>query len=318
MMSDLPEQPPFEDAPDEELRSLETAADDPAPVVAPVVDVAFDRTDDTLSMLFRDLASIKLLEPHEEIRLAKRIADGDQAARKELAERNVRLVISIAKKYTHFRSLPLEDLIQEGSAGLMRAVDKFDYRRGFKFSTYATWWIRQAISRAVSDQNRLMRVPVHMGEQISRMKTCEREFIMANGREPTRAELAELMGVPPEKIAEYQRINQDPISIEKEIGEDGDTRIEDMLPDTREKPLADQALEGLLTQEVQANLDSLTARERRVIELRFGLRDGRVRTLEEVGKEFGVTRERVRQIESKALKKLRSPERARGLREYVL
>ncbi|HOM30546.1 MAG TPA: RNA polymerase sigma factor RpoD [Acetomicrobium flavidum] len=271
---------------------------------------------DPVRMYLREIGKIPLLTPEEEIELAKRVEEGDEDAKKKLIEANLRLVVSIAKKYIG-RGLSFLDLIQEGNLGLIRAVEKFDYRKGFKFSTYATWWIRQAITRAIADQARTIRIPVHMVETINKLIRVSRQLVQQLGREPTTEEIAQALGLPPEKVEDIQRIAQEPVSLETPIGEEEDSQLGDFLED-KESPNPEEATAGqLLREQLEEMLDELTEREREVLRLRFGLEDGHAHTLEEVGKRFNVTRERIRQIEAKALRKLRHPSRSKRLRDYL-
>jgi RNA polymerase primary sigma factor len=273
--------------------------------------------DDAVRLYLREIGKIPLLTPEEELDLAKRTKEEqDPEAKKKLIDANLRLVVSIAKKYIG-RGLSFLDLIQEGNLGLMRAVEKFDYRKGYKFSTYATWWIRQAITRAIADQARTIRIPVHMIETINRLVKNSRQLLQELGREPTIEEIAERMGVTTEKIEEIIRTAQEPISLETPIGEEEDSRLGDLLEDTTTVAPADTASQHLLAEDIQEILEGLSPREREIIILRFGLGGERAHTLEEVGKHFNVTRERIRQIEAKALRKLRHPSRAKKLREYL-
>ena len=271
---------------------------------------------DPVRMYLREIGKIPLLTPEEEIELAKRIEDGDEEAKRKLIEANLRLVVSIAKKYIG-RGLSFLDLIQEGNLGLIRAVEKFDYRKGFKFSTYATWWIRQAITRAIADQARTIRIPVHMVETINKLIRVSRQLVQQLGREPATEEIAQALGLPPEKVEDIQRIAQEPVSLETPIGEEEDSQLGDFLED-KESPNPEEATAGqLLREQLEEMLGELTEREREVLRLRFGLEDGHAHTLEEVGKRFNVTRERIRQIEAKALRKLRHPSRSKRLRDYL-
>lgn len=272
--------------------------------------------DDPVRMYLREIGRVPLLSATQEVSLAKRMEDGDEEARRHLTEANLRLVVSVAKKYIG-RGMSLLDLIQEGNIGLIRAVEKFDYRKGYKFSTYATWWIRQAITRAIADQARTIRIPVHMVETINRLIRTSRRLVQELGRDPTSDEIAEEMGLPPEKVREIIKISQEPVSLETPIGEEEDSHLGDFIEDVKALAPADAASHQLLKEQVEDVLDSLTQRERRVLQLRFGLDDGRSRTLEEVGREFGVTRERIRQIEAKALRKLRHPSRSKKLKDYL-
>ena len=270
---------------------------------------------DTVKMYLRDIGKYPLLTREEEIELAKKIEQGDIEARNKLISCNLRLVVSIAKKYMN-RGLQFLDLIQEGNIGLMKAVDKFDYNRELKFSTYATWWIRQGIQRAISDQGRLIRIPVHMGDIISKLSKVTRQLVQEKGREPTTAELAERLEMPEEKILYIQRISQDPVSFETPVGQEDDSYLGDFLEDTNSLSPSEVAENKMLKEILIKVLQSLTPREQKVIRLRYGIDDGRQRTLEEVGKEFNVTRERIRQIETKALQKLRQPQRLKMLKDY--
>ncbi|HOQ02662.1 MAG TPA: RNA polymerase sigma factor RpoD [Bacillota bacterium] len=272
--------------------------------------------DDPVRMYLKEIGRVPLLTAEEEVELAKRMEMGDLEAKQRLIESNLRLVVSIAKKYVG-RGMDFLDLIQEGNMGLIKAVEKFDYRKGFKLSTYATWWIRQAITRAIADQARTIRVPVHMVETINKMVRTSRELVQELGREPTAEEIAEKMGITPEKVREIQKIAQEPVSLETPIGEEEDSHLGDFIEDI-DALAPDEAASYLLLQEqIDEVLSTLNEREQRVLRLRFGLDDGRPRTLEEVGREFGVTRERIRQIEAKALRKLRNPQRSKKLKDYL-
>ena len=271
---------------------------------------------DPVRMYLKEIGQIKLLSMDEELKLADRILEGDESAKSELAEANLRLVVSIAKRYVG-RGMLFLDLIQEGNIGLMKAVDKFDVTKGYKFSTYATWWIRQAITRAIADQARTIRVPVHMVETINKLARIQRQMTLELNREPTEEELAEKMGISVEKIREIYKISQDPVSLETPIGEEDDSHLGDFVPDEHNMSPEDYATNELLKDEISEVLQTLTEREEKVIRLRFGLEDGKSRTLEEVGQMFGVTRERIRQIEAKALRKLRHPSRSRKLKDYM-
>ena len=272
--------------------------------------------DDPVRMYLREIGKIPLLSYEEELDLAKRILDGDEAAAQKLAESNLRLVVSIAKKYVG-RGMLFLDLIQEGNMGLIKAVEKFDYHKGFKFSTYATWWIRQAITRAIADQARTIRIPVHMVETINKLIRTSRHLLQQLGREPTPEEIAKEMEIPVEKVMEIQKIAQDPVSLETPIGEEDDSHLGDFIPDDDSPAPQDSAAYTLLREQLEEVMSTLTPREAKVLKLRFGLEDGKARTLEEVGKEFQVTRERIRQIEAKALRKLRHPSRSKKLRDYM-
>ena len=272
--------------------------------------------DDPVRMYLREIGKIPLLTYEEEAELAKRIVNGDEEAKQKLAESNLRLVVSIAKKYVG-RGMLFLDLIQEGNMGLIKAVEKFDYNKGFKFSTYATWWIRQAITRAIADQARTIRIPVHMVETINKLIRTSRQLLQQNGREPTPEEIAKEMEISVEKVMEIQKIAQDPVSLETPIGEEDDSHLGDFIQDEDSPAPQDSAAHTLLREQLEEVMDTLTPREAMVLKLRFGLEDGRARTLEEVGKEFEVTRERIRQIEAKALRKLRHPSRSKKLRDYM-
>ena len=272
--------------------------------------------DDPVRMYLREIGKIPLLSYEEELDLAKRILNGDEAAAQKLAESNLRLVVSIAKKYVG-RGMLFLDLIQEGNMGLIKAVEKFDYHKGFKFSTYATWWIRQAITRAIADQARTIRIPVHMVETINKLIRTSRHLLQQLGREPTPEEIAKEMEIPVEKVMEIQKIAQDPVSLETPIGEEDDSHLGDFIPDDDSPAPQDSAAYTLLREQLEEVMSTLTPREAKVLKLRFGLEDGKARTLEEVGKEFQVTRERIRQIEAKALRKLRHPSRSKKLRDYM-
>ena len=272
--------------------------------------------DDPVKVYLKEIGRVPLLTPEEEIDLAVRISNGDDAAKKRLSEANLRLVVSIAKRYLG-RGMQFLDLIQEGNLGLIKAVEKFDYTKGFKFSTYATWWIRQAITRAIADQARTIRIPVHMVETINKVKKVSSQLLHANGREPSAEEIAEELDMPVEKVREIMRVAQEPVSLETPIGEEEDSHLGDFIPDDDAPAPADAASHTLLKETLGSVLDSLTPREEKVLRLRFGLEDGRSRPLEEVGKEFNVTRERIRQIEAKALRKLRHPSRSKKLKDFL-
>ena len=272
--------------------------------------------EDPVRMYLKEIGKVPLLSADEEIELSKRMEKGDEAAKKRLSEANLRLVVSIAKRYVG-RGMQFLDLIQEGNLGLIKAVEKFDYRKGYKFSTYATWWIRQAITRAIADQARTIRIPVHMVETINRLIRVQRQLLQDYGREPSPEEIAKEMRIPVERVLEIQKISQEPVSLETPIGEEEDSHLGDFLPDEHLPMPADAASYSMLREQLYEVLQTLSDREQKVIRLRFGLDDGRQRTLEEVGKEFDVTRERIRQIEAKALRKLRHPSRSRKLRDYL-
>lgn len=272
--------------------------------------------DDPVKMYLKDIGRVPLLSADEEIQLAQHMQDGDEAAKKRLSEANLRLVVSIAKRYVG-RGMLFLDLIQEGNLGLMKAVEKFDYQKGFKFSTYATWWIRQSITRAIADQARTIRIPVHMVETINKLIRVSRQLLQEYGREPLPEEIAEEMGIPEEKVREIIKIAQEPVSLETPIGEEEDSHLGDFIPDDDAPAPADAAAFNLLKEQLMGVLSTLTPREEMVLKLRFGLEDGRARTLEEVGREFKVTRERIRQIEAKALRKLRHPSRSRKLKDSI-
>lgn len=272
--------------------------------------------EDHVRMYLKEIGKVPLLTSEEEIELAKRMEEGDEEAKARLAEANLRLVVSIAKRYVG-RGMQLLDLIQEGNLGLMKAVKKFDYRKGYKFSTYATWWIRQATTRAIADQARTIRIPVHMVETINKLLRVSRQLLQELGREPTNEEIAERMDIPVSRVREIMKISQDPISLETPIGEEEDSHLGDFIKDENITSPADAAAFVLLKEQLNEVLGTLTEREQEVLKLRFGLDDGRTRTLEEVGKEFNVTRERIRQIEAKALRKLRHPSRSRKLKDFL-
>ncbi|MBQ9730079.1 MAG: RNA polymerase sigma factor RpoD [Clostridia bacterium] len=272
--------------------------------------------DDPVKMYLKEIGKVPLLSGDEEIELARQMQEGNEAAKKRLSEANLRLVVSIAKRYVG-RGMHFLDLIQEGNMGLMKAVDKFDYEKGFKFSTYATWWIRQSITRAIADQARTIRIPVHMVETISKLTRVQRVLLQELGREPTPAEIAEKMGVTEERVVEIQKIAQDPVSLEAPIGEEDDSHLGDFIEDPKAATPSDSAEFGMLKELLLKVLDSLTPREEKVLRLRYGIDDGKPRTLEEVGREFRVTRERIRQIEAKALRKLRHPSRSKRLKDFL-
>ncbi len=274
------------------------------------------KINDPVRMYLKEIGRVSLLSADEEVELAKRIELGDEEAKRRLAEANLRLVVSIAKRYVG-RGMLFLDLIQEGNMGLIKAVEKFDYLKGYKFSTYATWWIRQAITRAIADQARTIRIPVHMVETINKLIRISRQLLQELGREPSAEEIAQEMDMSPEKVREIQKIAQEPVSLETPIGEEDDSHLGDFIPDEDALAPADAAAYELLKEQLEDVLDTLTEREENVLRLRFGLDDGRTRTLEEVGKVFGVTRERIRQIEAKALRKLRHPSRSKRLKDFL-
>ena len=272
--------------------------------------------DDPVKMYLKDIGRVPLLSAEEEVELAKRMQENDAAARKRLSEANLRLVVSIAKRYVG-RGMLFLDLIQEGNLGLMKAVEKFDYQKGFKFSTYATWWIRQSITRAIADQARTIRIPVHMVETINKLTRVQRLLLQELGREPTPEEIAERMGVTEERVREIQKIAQDPVSLETPIGEEEDSHLGDFIEDEKTATPSDSVATTMLKEQLLGVLDTLTPREEKVLRLRYGIDDGKPRTLEEVGKEFNVTRERIRQIEAQALRKLRHPSRSKKLKDFL-
>ncbi len=293
--------------------NLETPEPEEHEEPAPTEQVAID---DPVKVYLKEIGRVPLLTPEEETALAMRIIEGDDAAKKRLSEANLRLVVSIAKRYVG-RGMQFLDLIQEGNLGLIKAVEKFDYTKGFKFSTYATWWIRQAITRAIADQARTIRIPVHMVETINKVKKVSSQLLHKNGHEPTAEEIAEELEMPVDKVREIMRVAQEPVSLETPIGEEEDSHLGDFIPDDDAPAPADAASHTLLKEQLDEVLQSLTDREAKVLRLRFGLEDGRPRTLEEVGKEFDVTRERIRQIEAKALRKLRHPSRSKKLKDFL-
>lgn len=273
-------------------------------------------TNDAVRMYLKEIGRVPLLSAEEEVELAKRVQEGDEEAKQRLAEANLRLVVSVARKYAG-RGMSLLDLIQEGNMGLMKAVEKFDYTKGFKFSTYATWWIRQAITRAIADQARTIRIPVHMVETINRLLRVTRELVQELGRDPDVEEIAERMEMSTEKVLEIMKISQEPVSLETPVGEEHDSSLGDFIEDQDAPAPTDEAAFQMLREQLGEVLDTLTDREESVLRLRFGLDDGRARTLEEVGQVFGVTRERIRQIEAKALRKLRHPSRSKRLKDFL-
>ncbi|HIU68179.1 MAG TPA: RNA polymerase sigma factor RpoD [Candidatus Caccomorpha excrementavium] len=309
--------PAEDDEPDDDLLM---EMDDDTELLAEADDlslIANTMSDDPVKQYLKEIGGYPLLSITEEIELAKRIEEGDAQAKQMLAESNLRLVVSIAKRYVG-RGLSFLDLIQEGNLGLIKAVDKFDYNKGYKFSTYATWWIRQAITRSIADQSRTIRIPVHMSEVINKTYRVSRSLLQELGREPTEQELSEAMNLPIEKVREILKVSADPISLDTPIGEEDDSHLGDFIRDDTIMGPEDAASYAVLQDQISRLLDTLTAREQRVLILRFGLKDGRSRTLEEVGREFNVTRERIRQIEAKALRKLRHPSRARMLKGYEM
>ncbi|MBO4939601.1 MAG: RNA polymerase sigma factor RpoD [Clostridia bacterium] len=272
--------------------------------------------DDPVKMYLKDIGRVPLLSAEEEVDLAKRMQENDESAKKRLSEANLRLVVSIAKRYVG-RGMLFLDLIQEGNLGLMKAVEKFDYQKGFKFSTYATWWIRQSITRAIADQARTIRIPVHMVETINKLTRIQRVLLQEFGREPTPSEIAEKMGITEERVREIQKIAQDPVSLETPIGEEEDSHLGDFIEDEKTQTPSESVASTMLKEQLLGVLDTLTPREEKVLRLRYGIDDGKPRTLEEVGKEFNVTRERIRQIEAKALRKLRHPSRSKKLKDFL-
>ena len=272
--------------------------------------------DDPVKMYLKDIGKVPLLSADDEINLAKKMMDGDEDAKRCLSEANLRLVVSIAKRYVG-RGMQFLDLIQEGNLGLMKAVEKFDYQKGFKFSTYATWWIRQAITRAIADQARTIRIPVHMVETINKVGRVSRLLLQEYGREPTPEEIAKEMGIPESRVIEIQKISQDPVSLETPIGEEEDSHLGDFIEDEQSSAPTEVVAGSMLKEQLINVLDTLTPREEKVLRLRYGIDDGKPRTLEEVGKEFNVTRERIRQIEAKALRKLRHPSRSKRLKDFI-
>ena len=303
------------DVPEDELGMIEDNGDEESDLMDLSIPDSIN-IEDPVRMYLKEIGKVPLLTAEEEIELAKRMENGDEEAKKRLAEANLRLVVSIAKRYVG-RGMLFLDLIQEGNLGLIKAVEKFDYNKGFKFSTYATWWIRQAITRAIADQARTIRIPVHMVETINKLVRVSRQLLQELGREPTPEEIAERMEIPVERVREILKISQEPVSLETPIGEEEDSHLGDFIQDDNVPVPADAAAFTLLREQLKEVLGTLTEREQKVLRLRFGLDDGRARTLEEVGKEFNVTRERIRQIEAKALRKLRHPSRSRKLKDYL-
>jgi len=309
--------PPVDDdlIPDiEELENIEEVTEEEIANTEALVDTF--ATDDPVRMYLKEIGKIPLLTPEEEIELAEKMANGDEDAKRRMAEANLRLVVSIAKRYVG-RGMLFLDLIQEGNLGLIKAVEKFDYTKGYKFSTYATWWIRQAITRAIADQARTIRIPVHMVETINKVIRVSRQLLQELGHDPSPEEISEEMGMPVEKVRDILKIAQEPVSLETPIGEEEDSHLGDFIPDEDASEPSEAASFTLLKEQLTSVLSTLTPREEKVLRLRFGIEDGRTRTLEEVGKEFNVTRERIRQIEAKALRKLRHPSRSKKLRDFL-
>ncbi|WP_296644748.1 RNA polymerase sigma factor RpoD [Romboutsia sp. 13368] len=310
----------FQQEDDLDLEGLdESIVKDDTPMEIEEIDLSLPKgisIDDPVRMYLKEIGKIPLLKPHEEVELARRMHEGDELAKQRLVEANLRLVVSIAKRYVG-RGMLFLDLIQEGNLGLIKAVEKFDYVKGFKFSTYATWWIRQAITRAIADQARTIRIPVHMVETINKLIRVSRQLLQELGRDPKPEEIAKEMDMTEDKVREIMKIAQDPVSLETPIGEEEDSHLGDFIPDDDAPAPAEAAAYSLLKEQIEDVLGSLNEREQKVLKLRFGLEDGRARTLEEVGKEFDVTRERIRQIEAKALRKLRHPSRSKKLRDYL-
>ena len=311
----------------EELKEVKDRLEEEGITVEPPVDevikdeelkslISDVKVDDPVKMYLKDIGQAQLLTPEQEVELAKKIIEGDERAKKELSERNLKLVVSIAKKYVNRSSMQFLDLIQEGNLGLLKAVEKFDYTKGFRFSTYATWWIRQSITRAIADQARTIIIPVHMVETIHRLSRVSKQLMQELGRDPTNAEIAERMGLSENRVIEIQKIAQDPVSLESPVGEEDESRISDFVEDESIKSPTDNAAQDILKTQLFQVIETLTPREQKVIRLRYGLDDSHPRTLEEVGKEFNVTRERIRQIEAKALRKLRHPNRSKKLQDF--
>ena len=309
----VPEADSFEDLEEfhDNQDSLADVEDDYDPSLTDAIAI-----DDPVKIYLKEIGRVPLLSPDEEIQLAQRMQNGDSAAKKRLAEANLRLVVSIAKRYGG-RGMSFLDLIQEGNLGLIKAVEKFDYTKGFKFSTYATWWIRQSITRAIADQARTIRIPVHMVETITKVKKASTQLLHQNGRDPSAEEIAQLLDMPVERVREIMRIAQDPVSLETPIGEEEDSHLGDFIPDENAPEPTEAASQVLLKEQINQVLGTLTDREEKVLRLRFGLEDGRSRTLEEVGQMFNVTRERIRQIEAKALRKLRHPNRSNKVKDFI-
>ena len=307
-----------------EAYNIEIVEDDGGESIAPASNEELESVlsadgisiDDPVKVYLKEIGRVPLLSAEEEVELAIRMSEGDVAAKKRLSEANLRLVVSIAKRYVG-RGMQFLDLIQEGNLGLIKAVEKFDYTKGYKFSTYATWWIRQAITRAIADQARTIRIPVHMVETINKVKKVNSQLLHENGHEPTNEQIAEKLEMPVEKVREIMRVAQEPVSLETPIGEEEDSHLGDFIPDEDAPAPSDVASHTMLKEQLAEVLSTLTPREEKVLRLRFGLEDGRSRTLEEVGKEFNVTRERIRQIEAKALRKLRHPSRSKKLKDFL-
>lgn len=311
----------------EDMKDIKERLEDEGITIEPSVDevikdeelkelISDAKVDDPVKMYLKDIGQAQLLTSEQEVELAKKILEGDERAKKELSERNLKLVVSIAKKYVNRSSMQFLDLIQEGNLGLLKAVEKFDYTKGFRFSTYATWWIRQSITRAIADQARTIRIPVHMVETIHRLSRVSKQLMQELGRDPTNAEIAERMGLSENRVIEIQKIAQDPVSLESPVGEEDESRISDFVEDESIKSPTDNAAQDILKAQLLQVIETLTPREQKVIRLRYGLDDSHPRTLEEVGKEFNVTRERIRQIEAKALRKLRHPNRSKKLQDF--
>ena len=298
----------------EELNEIEEVTEEE--IVEVEADIETYSTDDPVRMYLKEIGKVPLLSAGEEVELAIKMSEGDEDAKRRMAEANLRLVVSIAKRYVG-RGMLFLDLIQEGNLGLIKAVEKFDYTKGYKFSTYATWWIRQAITRAIADQARTIRIPVHMVETINKVIRVSRQLLQELGHDPSAEEIAEEMGIPVDKVRDILKIAQEPVSLETPIGEEEDSHLGDFIPDEDASEPSEAASFSLLKEQLMEVLETLTPREKKVLELRFGIVDGRTRTLEEVGKEFNVTRERIRQIEAKALRKLRHPSRSKKLRDYI-
>ncbi len=311
----------------DELKEIKDRLEDEGVTIEPPVEetikdedlkelISTVKVDDPVKVYLKDIGQAQLLTSEQEVELAMKILNGDERAKKELAERNLKLVVSIAKKYVNRSSMQFLDLIQEGNLGLLKAVEKFDYTKGFRFSTYATWWIRQSITRAIADQARTIRIPVHMVETIHRLSRISKQLMQELGRDPTNSEIAERMGLSENRVIEIQKIAQDPVSLESPVGEEDESRISDFVEDESIKSPTDNAAQDILKTQLLQVIETLTPREQKVIRLRYGLDDNHARTLEEVGKEFNVTRERIRQIEAKALRKLRHPNRSKKLQDF--